>query len=156
MSADVPDPPGIALELVAKGAGVTELEVKSMVDASDADISDDVRRAEAAETAEELGTAALDIIGADPVIQGRLHNGVVLNVVPTRPNLGLGEVGYASWSMYHQVLILPNTEHATWSQYVRAFSVLAIARFSCLEVNVAHARDGFNHSKRSLYITIRL
>ena len=62
--------------------------------------------------------------------------------------------------MYHQVLNLPNTEHATWSQYVFAFSIPAIARFSCLEVNVAHVSDDLKHSKGSvtlsLYITIRL
>ena len=93
LSANVSDPPSIALELSAKGTGVIELEVKSMVDANDTGISDDARLAEATETAEEIGVAALDMAGPDPVEQLKLYNGVVLNVVPTRPKLGLGEVG---------------------------------------------------------------
>ena len=48
--------------------------------------------------------------------QVRLYRGVVLRVDPTSPKLGLGVTGAASCRVYQNVLILPNTVHATWSQ----------------------------------------
>lgn len=48
----------------------------------------------------------------------RLNSGVVVKPEPTIPKLGLGVVGAASCTVYHQVLTLPNSEHPTWSQYV--------------------------------------
>lgn len=49
--------------------------------------------------------------------QLRSYRGVLLRVEPTTPKLGLGVVGAASWSAYHQVLYLPKaTAHPTWSQ----------------------------------------
>lgn len=45
----------------------------------------------------------------------------------TRPKLGLAP---ASWRMYHQVLVLPNSEQPTWSQNFLAFSTEAVALFS--------------------------
>ncbi len=48
----------------------------------------------------------------------RLYSGVVVKLEPTIPKLGLGVVGAASCTVYHQVLTLPNSEHPTWSQYV--------------------------------------
>ena len=88
LSADVTESSEIALELLAKGAGATELGVKSMVDANNPGISDDATLAEATQTAEELEAATLDKAGAN--VQLKLYNGVVLNVAPTRPKLGLG------------------------------------------------------------------
>ena len=69
----------------------------------------------AMDEAEELGEAELDEDATDfePAPQLRSYNGVVLNVVLTTPKLGLEVVGYASCNMYHQVLILPRTEHPT-------------------------------------------
>ena len=65
LSADVPESPGIALELLAKGAGATELGVKTMLDANNPGISDDATLAKTTETAEELGAATLDKAGAN-------------------------------------------------------------------------------------------
>jgi len=68
----------------------------------------------------------------------RSYNGDVLNVLslvllPTRPKLGFGAVGAASWRTYHQVLTLPKADaHPTSSQNVCAFAKLAMARFSAL------------------------
>lgn len=65
---------------------------------------------------EEAVVAELD--DADEIAgHWRLYNGVVLKLEPTMPKLGLGVVGAASCSVYHQVLTLPNNEHPTWSQY---------------------------------------
>lgn len=65
---------------------------------------------------EEAVVAELD--DADEIAgHWRLYNGVVVKLEPTIPKLGLGVVGAASCSVYHQVLTLPNNEHPTWSQY---------------------------------------
>ena len=48
--------------------------------------------------------------------QLRSYSGVVPPDAPTTPKLGLGVVGAASWSAYHQVLVLPKRGHPTWSQ----------------------------------------
>ncbi|KAL2286237.1 hypothetical protein FJTKL_07038 [Diaporthe vaccinii] len=51
-------------------------------------------------------------------------------VLPTTPKLGEGVSGEASWSVYHQVLVLPNrVSQPTSSQYVFALAVLASAWF---------------------------
>lgn len=56
---------------------------------------------------------------------------MVDRVLPTTPKLGEGVVGAASWSVYHQVLVLPNrVSQPTSSQYVLALSVLASAWFA--------------------------
>jgi len=68
----------------------------------------------------------------------RSYSGCVLNVLslvllPTRPKLGSGVVGAASWRTYHQVLTLPNADaHPTSSQNVCALAMLAMPRFSAL------------------------
>lgn len=55
--------------------------------------------------------------------QLKSYKGVVLRVEPTMPNEGFGVVGAASWSVYHQVLTLPNNMlQPTSSQYALAFS----------------------------------
>lgn len=59
-------------------------------------------------------------------------SGVVLNGFPTMPKLGFGVEGDASWSVYHQTLVLPNRGQPTWSQYVFALSRLGIARLTVL------------------------
>ena len=41
--------------------------------------------------------------------QLKSKRGVVLRVVPTIPKLGFGVVGYASWRVYHHVLIFPKS-----------------------------------------------
>ena len=43
----------------------------------------------------------------------RLYSGVVVKLEPRTPKLGLGVVGAASCSVYHQVLTLPKREHPT-------------------------------------------
>lgn len=55
---------------------------------------------------------------------------MVDRVLPTTPKLGEGVSGEASWSVYHQVLVLPNrVSQPTSSQYVFALAVLASAWF---------------------------
>lgn len=76
--------------------------------------------------------------GSVTLAHERSYSGVVLNVaslllVPTRPKLGFGVVGAASWRTYHQVLTLPKADaHPTSSQNVWALDKLAMARFSVL------------------------
>jgi hypothetical protein len=78
------------------------------------------------------------LAGSVTLLHERLYSGVVLNVeslvlLPTRPKLGSGAVGAASWRTYHQVLTLPKADaHPTSSQKVCALATLAIARFSAL------------------------
>jgi len=78
------------------------------------------------------------LAGSVTLLHERLYSGVVLIVeslvlLPTRPKLGSGAVGAASWRTYHQVLTLPKAEaHPTSSQNVCALATLAMARFSAL------------------------
>ena len=89
----------------------------------------------AVEAVEEEGNK---LAGSVTLLHERLYSGVVLNVeslvlLPTRPKLGSGAVGAASWRTYHQVLTLPKAEaHPTSSQNVCALATLAMARFSAL------------------------
>jgi hypothetical protein len=90
---------------------------------------------EAVEAVEEEGNK---LAGSVTLLHERLYRGVVLNVeslvlLPTRPKLGSGTVGAASWRTYHQVLTLPKADaHPTSSQNVCALATLAMARFSGL------------------------
>lgn len=63
--------------------------------------------------AEPEDTAADDDVEE---LQARLYRGVVDRVLPTMPKLGEGVVGAASWSVYHQTLVVPNRGHPTASQ----------------------------------------
>ena len=89
----------------------------------------------AVEAVEEEGNK---LAGSVTLLHERLYSGVVLNVeslvlLPTRPKLGSGVVGAASWRTYHQVLTLPKADaHPTSSQNVCALATLAMARFSAL------------------------
>jgi hypothetical protein len=82
----------------------------------------------AVEAVEEEGNK---LAGSVTLLHERLYSGVVLNVeslvlLPTRPKLGSGAVGAASWRTYHQVLTLPKADaHPTSSQKVCALATLA-------------------------------
>jgi hypothetical protein len=81
----------------------------------------------AVEAVEEEGNK---LAGSVTLLHERLYSGVVLNVeslvlLPTRPKLGSGVVGAASWRTYHQVLTLPKADaHPTSSQNVCALASL--------------------------------
>jgi hypothetical protein len=67
------------------------------------------------EDADEVAAAPVKT-DLEPEGQVKLNKGVVLNWPLTRPKLGSGVVGSASWRVYHQVLVLPNKAHPTSSQ----------------------------------------
>lgn len=67
----------------------------------------------------------------EEALHERSYSGVVDRVLPTTPKLGEGVFGAASWSVYHQVLVLPKRVwQPTSSQYALALSVLASAWFA--------------------------
>jgi len=72
--------------------------------------------AEVAVAVDDLDDDELLLMTAPAAGQVRSYKGVVLSVDPTSPKLGLGVVGAASCKVYQNVLILPSTVQATWSQ----------------------------------------
>jgi len=69
---------------------------------------------------EEEGAAEVDegaaLLELDTSLQERSYNGVVLNVFPTSPKLGLGVDGSESSMVNHHVLTFPKRGHPTSSQ----------------------------------------
>ncbi len=95
------------------GIGVCVDPAPSLPELAPLPLSTELGKADATLTVDEEAVVA-ELEDAEEIAgHWRLYSGVVVKLEPTIPKLGLGVVGAASCSVYHQVLTLPKSEHPT-------------------------------------------